>query len=104
MRIRILLASVLAFPLSATASWYAPNSAFTDCKIDGGPAALIDSFRGTTTQYDTQDHKRSGQIWKVEVNEYTGGGRYYVYTFYRSKSDCMAEQVNRYQRDADRYR
>lgn len=85
--------------------WWAANSSFTECLETGGPAAKLDEFVGFIDKPHTQDYRNSsGKLVKVEVINAIGGGRETVWTYYKEKSQCEAEQVNATKSLADRYR
>lgn len=85
--------------------WWIANSSFTECFETGGPAAKLDQFVGFTDKPYTRDHRdSSGKLVKVEVVNAIGGGQETVWTYYKEKSRCEAEQVNATKSLADRYR
>lgn len=85
--------------------WWSPNSSFTSCFESGGPAAKLDQFVGFTDKPYTRDfHDSSGKIVKVEVINPVGGGQETVWTYYKDKAQCEAEQVNATKSLADKYR
>ncbi|WP_435627278.1 hypothetical protein [Candidatus Ferrigenium straubiae] len=85
--------------------WWVANSSFTECFESGGPAAKLDEFEGFTDKPRTQDYRNSsGNLAKVEVINATGSGQETVWTYYKEKSQCEAEQVNATKSLADRYR
>lgn len=85
--------------------WYSPDSSFTQCFNSGGPAAKLDSFVGFTDKPYTHDvTDSSGNVVKVEVINASGGGGETVWTYYKNKSQCEAEQINSTKSLADKYR
>lgn len=85
--------------------WYSPDSTFTQCFNSGGPAAKLDSFVGFTDKPYTHDvTDSSGRIVKVEVINASDGGGETVWTYYKNKSQCEAEQINSTKSLADKYR
>lgn len=85
--------------------WYTPNSSFTECNRNSGPASFISSYEGHPDEVTTNDIRdEQGNLVKVEVVVPQGGGMEGVTTFYKSKERCLSEQVNRNRDLADRYR
>lgn len=85
--------------------WWAANSSFTECFETEGPAAKLDQFVGFTDKPYTRDHRdSSGKLVKVEVINAIGGGQGTVWTYFKEKFQCEAEQVNATKSLADRYR
>lgn len=85
--------------------WWVANSSFSECFKSGGPAAKLDEFVGFTDKPYTQDHRdSSGNLVKVEVINANGNGQETVWTYYKEKSMCEAEQVKSTQALADKYR
>lgn len=85
--------------------WWSPDSSFTSCFETGGPAAKLEEFIGFTDKPTTKDFRDgSGNLYKVEVLNYEGGGRERVWFYYRTKAKCETEQVNATKNLADKYR
>lgn len=85
--------------------WWVANSSFTECFETGGPAAKLDEFVGFTDKPYTRDQRNSsGKLVKVEVVNAIGDGRETVWTYYKEKSQCEAEQLSATKSLADKYR
>jgi len=85
--------------------WWSADSSFTECIENSGPAAKLDQFVGFTDKPYTRDFRDSNEnIVKVEVINSVGGGLEKVWTYYKEKDQCEAEQVNATKSLADKYR
>lgn len=85
--------------------WWSADSAFAKCIETGGPAARLDKFVGFTDKPYTKDFRSSsGTIVKVEVINPSSGDNTTVWTYYRAKDQCEAEQVNATKSLAEKYR
>ncbi len=85
--------------------WFTPNSSFTKCHKSSGPSAILDDLAGHTDRPSTKDFvDANGNLTKVEVINPDGYGNETVWTYYKRRSDCEREQVNRTSDLADQYR
>jgi len=85
--------------------WWTANSSFTKCFETSGPAAKLDEFVGFTDKPYTRDFPdSSGKIVKVQVINSAGGNLETVWTYYKEKAQCEAEEVNATKSLADKYR
>jgi len=85
--------------------WWVVNGGFSECFETGGPAEKLDELVGVSDKPTTNDYRDgSGKLYKVEVIHSLGFGREEVWTYYRTKAACEAEQVNATKNLADRYR
>jgi len=84
--------------------WYSPDSGFTECFESHGPAAKIESLNNGANQPHTRDFTDgSGELMKVEVIV-DDVDTQHVWTYFRNRSQCEAEEIHANQNLADKYR
>ncbi len=112
----LLIFSALSYGMSALAAgdesgktspkkqWWIADSNLRHCYEVNGPAARLDEYVGFADKPETRDFNDSqGNLVKVEVRIPVSGG-VRVWTYYKDKPSCEAEQINATKSLADKYR
>ena len=78
----------------AKSTWWAHGS-IGKCIESAGPSSIIDIYKGSGDAPETRDYTdASGNLYKVDVLMQVDALTSSVYTFYRSKEDCVGEKEN----------
>lgn len=79
-------------------TWYAKSQG-GECFDAGSPAEKLDEIKGSGGGGNIVENSNGS----VSVNQFVGGGNYYIYTFFRSQQQCE-NLVLKEKRETDRYR